>query len=73
MKHTEHCFYEFMKDTDYGHLKFKWLSEKPFNSWFPFDCPKKLVYKTEESEFLKNEEKEKLPIFWGLLLGCFLL
>jgi len=69
MKHTEHCFYEFMKDADYGHLKFKWLSKKPFTTWLPFDCPEGLVHKTEEAEFLKNEEHERLPIFLGSSFG----
>jgi hypothetical protein len=60
-----------MKDADYGHLKFKWLSKKPFTPWLPFDCPEGLVFKTEESEFMKNEEYDRLPIFLGSTFGVF--
>ncbi|MFN5888896.1 MAG: hypothetical protein ACK448_00725, partial [Bacteroidota bacterium] len=59
------CFYRFLEDPEFGHLKMKWLSTKPFTAYLPFDVPDGLVQKVEKDEFDLSEDAERLPIFLG--------
>ena len=63
------CFYRFLKDPEFGHLKMKWLSTKPFTANLPFDVPDGLVQKVEKEEFDLPEDAERLPIFLGSQFG----
>jgi hypothetical protein len=63
------CFYRFLEDPEFGHLKMKWLSTKPFTANLPFDVPDGLVQKVEKEEFDLREDAERLPIFLGSQFG----
>lgn len=62
-------FREFQKDVEYGHLKLKWASKKPFKPELPFYVPDGLIKFVEFDEFLVEEEATRLPLFLGSQLG----
>jgi S-adenosylmethionine synthetase len=65
------CFFNFMEDPEYGHLKFKWLHDLIENNYLPFHTPEGLVQKVRYEEFLKDERTERIPIFLGSQFGLF--
>ena len=62
-------FRDFQKDPEYGHLKLKWASNKPFKPELPFYVPDGLITFVEFDEFLVEEEATRLPLFLGSQFG----
>jgi hypothetical protein len=62
-------FRDFQKDTEYGHLKLKWASKKPFKPELPFYVPDGLIRFVEFEEFLVDKASMWLPLFLGSQMG----
>ena len=62
-------FRDFQKDSEYGHLKLKWASKKPFKPELPFYVPDGLIRFVEFDEFLVDEASTWLPLFLGSQMG----
>jgi hypothetical protein len=62
-------FRDFQKDPEYGHLKLKWASKKPFKPELPFYVPDGLIRFVEFEEFLVDESTSRLPLFLGSQMG----
>jgi hypothetical protein len=68
---AKQCFNRFLEDSEFGHLKMKWLSKKPFSAYLPFHVPDGLVQAVDKEEFDLREDSERLPIFLGSQFGYF--
>ena len=62
-------FRDFQKDPEYGHLKLKWASKKPYKPELPFYVPDGLITFVEFDEFLVEEASTRLPLFLGSQMG----
>ena len=68
---AKQCFNRFLEDSEFGHLKMKWLSKKPFSAYLPFHVPDGLVQAVDKEEFEIPEDGVRLPIFLGSQFGYF--